>query len=74
MNQIQMSHPEIHDLFPYHLSKKKAIGKYLMNVIIHGAVKGQGPSVMSETIKSWHHLYWQKKRESMGFLCFVQIE
>ena len=41
--------------------RRNAIGKHLMNVIIHGAVKGQGPSAMSETIKSWHHLHWQKK-------------
>ena len=71
MNQIQRSHPEIHNLFPYHLGKKNAIDKYLMNAIIHGAVKGQGPLVMSETIKSWHHLCWQKKRERInGLLMF----
>ena len=56
MNQIQMSHPEIYDLFQCHLSRRNPIDKHLMNIIIHGAVKGQCPSVMSETIKSWHHL------------------
>ena len=61
INQIQMSHPEIYDLFPCHLSRRNPIDKHLMNIIIHGAVKGQCPSVISEIIKSWHHLQWQKK-------------
>lgn len=60
MNQIKDVNPQLLDLFPCHLSSKNAIDKKLMDLIIHCAVKGIGPSAMAENISSWHELAWQK--------------
>ena len=32
-----------------------------MNLVIHCAVKGIGPSSMAENLASWHELEWQKR-------------
>lgn len=32
-----------------------------MQVVVHSAVKGIGPSALSESIVSWHQPEWQKK-------------
>eukprot|EP00957_Ditylum_brightwellii_P111421 8498115-Ditylum_brightwellii.AAC.1 len=32
-----------------------------MSVVIQGAVKGVGPTAMSDNITSWHELWWQKQ-------------
>lgn len=60
MDQIEAINPELIDLFPCNLSSKNAIDKNLMNIIIHCAVKGIGPSAMAENISAWHELHWQK--------------
>lgn len=61
MSQIGDSNPEIIDLFPCHLSKKNAIDKQLLDLVIHNAVKGVGPYATAEMLISWHQLEWQKK-------------
>ena len=61
MTQIWSQNPEVYELFPCHLSAKNAIDKKLMDLIIHNAVKGIGPSAMHENLVSWHELEWQKK-------------
>ena len=61
LKQIGASHPEVLELFPCYLTRKNAIDKHLMNLIIHSAVKGIGPSAMVETLTSWHQLQWQQK-------------
>ena len=60
LKQIGATHPEILELFPCHITRKNAIDKNLMGLIVHSAVKGIGPSAMVETLSSWHELHWQK--------------
>ena len=52
LKQIGVSHPEVLELFPCYLTRKNAIDKHLMNMIVHSAVKGIGPSAMVETLSS----------------------
>ena len=52
MKQIRVTHPEILELFPCHITTKSAIDKNLMSLITHSAVKGIGPSDMVESLSS----------------------
>lgn len=61
LKQISMTHPEVMTLFPCHLSKRNAIDKNLMEMVIHCAVKGVGPAAMAGNIASFHELKWQKQ-------------
>lgn len=61
LKQISLSHPEVMNLFPCHLSSRNAIDKNLMDMVVHFAVKGIGPAAMVENITSMHELKWQKQ-------------
>ena len=66
LEQIGAKHTEIYEVFPCHLSFINAIDKKLMEVVVHSAVKGIGPSALSESIVSWNRLEWQKKGKLLG--------
>lgn len=66
LKQIDDIHPELHNVFPCHLTSRNAIDKQLMNLIIHCAVKGIGPAAMAECIASWHELEWQLGENEWG--------
>ena len=66
MNQLKVTHPEIADLFPCYLTRRNAIDKNLLNIIINSAVKGIGPSAVRENIVSSHELQWQRKENAMA--------
>ena len=61
LQQIGASYPELMDMFPCETSHKNTIDKKLMNLIIHSAVKGVGPSAFRDNIISFHQLEWQKR-------------
>lgn len=60
LDELERNHPELMNVFPCHLTNKNGIDKELMELIIHGAVKGIGPAAMLEIIASLHELEWQK--------------
>ena len=61
IDQIKQSHPEIYSLFPCFLAPKNAIDKNLLNIIVHSAVKGIGPSAFREILISFHDLKKETK-------------
>ena len=61
LQQIGASYPELMDIFPCETSHRNTIDKRLMNLIIHSAVKGVGPSAFRDNIISFHQLEWQKR-------------
>ena len=74
MKQIGDAKPEILDLFPCFLTKFNAIDKKLMNLVIHCAVKGIGPSSMAENLASWHELEWQKRENLWALYILRRIQ
>lgn len=74
MDQIGDADPEVLELFPCYLTKKNAIDKKCMSLVIDCAVKGIGPSTMSESFKSWHELEWQKKQNMWGGHVVKRVE
>lgn len=66
LKQIKLSEPEVMEMFPCYLTTHNAVDKHLMDLIIHSAVKGIGPSALSEMLCSWHELWWQKQENQWG--------
>lgn len=62
--------PELEPIFPCVLTKKNAIDKKLLDIVIHSAVKGIGPAAMSENLVSWHEETWNKKENE--WLSFIK--
>ena len=51
MRQIGETHPELVDLFPCYLGKKRNRQK-IMNIVLYSTVKGVGPYAMVENLVS----------------------
>ena len=64
MEQIKHMYPETYDLFPCFMTQRNAIDKKLLEITIHSAVKGIGPSALRESIVSLHELNWQQKENA----------
>lgn len=62
--------PELETIFPCVLTKKNAIDKQLLDIVIHSSVKGIGPAAMSENLVSWHEETWNKKENE--WLSFIK--